>query len=371
MPLARSLLHSLVLVFLALASGIAAAAPAQDYVRKMTAAEAALAQRAPAAALQLFQQAAALDDATPDAELGMVRAYLQGGEYRQALAFAGLVAGEHVAQRADPRAQGGVRLVHEGQAVALLAWLQYLGGRRQQAVQALDIAQAEQPPATRSARERAALRAVAARMRDEPLADASPLRLDPYAEDIPGATALATGIVLPDGVLAPADALRGANGKLWVRNALGEVRGATVVRVDDGLARLRLAAPFSAPAHVPSAAQGAIGSPAYLVTQAASVAPRWPLLRAGFLARAGDGTQTLVLDGALNEAAASGVVFDAYGHLLGFARASASGSPRIVQVVAADDADGIPATTAVTRMTVEAVYEQALPALVTVLRTAR
>lgn len=66
-------------------------------------------------AAEQFEQAARVNDSTPEAEIGMVRAYLQAGEYRKALAVATLVAGEHPG---SPEAE------------AFLAWVEFIGGQR-------------------------------------------------------------------------------------------------------------------------------------------------------------------------------------------------------------------------------------------------
>jgi hypothetical protein len=58
-------------------------------------AERALHEGRPAAAAALFERASRIDDASATAELGMLRAWLQAGDYAHAVAWGRLVAGEH------------------------------------------------------------------------------------------------------------------------------------------------------------------------------------------------------------------------------------------------------------------------------------
>jgi len=77
---------------LASAARAGAEPTADDLIRD---AERALRAEQPAAAAGLFERASRLDDVSATAELGMMRAYLQAGDYAHALAWGRLVAGEH------------------------------------------------------------------------------------------------------------------------------------------------------------------------------------------------------------------------------------------------------------------------------------
>jgi len=65
---------------------------AADFIAQ---AERALREERPAAAASLFERASRLDDESATAELGMMRAFLQAGDYAHAVAWGRLVAGEH------------------------------------------------------------------------------------------------------------------------------------------------------------------------------------------------------------------------------------------------------------------------------------
>jgi hypothetical protein len=74
------------------ADPVADRAPAAEFLAQ---AERALRDERPAAAAGLFERASRLDDVSAAAELGMMRAYLQAGDYAHAVAWGRLVAGEH------------------------------------------------------------------------------------------------------------------------------------------------------------------------------------------------------------------------------------------------------------------------------------
>ncbi|HEX7687267.1 MAG TPA: hypothetical protein VF453_06155, partial [Burkholderiaceae bacterium] len=76
-------------------------------------AEDELARGHAAAAMDDFERAGQMQH-TPDAEMGLIRAELQDGQYRRALAFCAHTAGEHL-----EAADGG----------ALYAWLLRMGGQ--------------------------------------------------------------------------------------------------------------------------------------------------------------------------------------------------------------------------------------------------
>ena len=114
-----------------------------------------------------------------DLEISLVRAYMQAGEYRRALAFAAHAAGAHG---------------NEPAASALYAWLLASGGQEQVARRLLDAALAASPAD-------ATLTHVAARLAEPwPVADEKllvpPARFAPYAFG-----AVATGVVASSATL--------------------------------------------------------------------------------------------------------------------------------------------------------------------------
>jgi hypothetical protein len=278
-------------------------------------AEAALRSGEAGPAVALLERAALMAHA-PDTETALVRAYLQGGEYRRALAFAAHAAGAH---REAPGA--GV----------LYAWLLALGGQNAIAAQQFGELQRLHPT---NAAVRQAARAVAA---GAPWATGvllkAPARLAPYGP-VPGlahaARVAASATLLPGGAwaAAPLGALPTGTKAVWVRNGLGQSSRARVERrmAAAGVALLRLYPPLTAPEGVALAGRdpfaGAIGY-AIEFAPGPSAAPAWPLLAAGFFGARG-GSAAPALQGlgiALPLGRHGGPVFDASGQLAGIALA--------------------------------------------------
>jgi hypothetical protein len=90
--------------------------------------EAALARGDVANAVNSFERAATMMHAA-DAEMGLVRAYMQSGAYRPALTFAAHAAGAH----------------RDAPALVLYAWLLHAGGQSAFAQRVLDQAEARHP----------------------------------------------------------------------------------------------------------------------------------------------------------------------------------------------------------------------------------
>jgi len=293
--------------------------------------EAKLAAGDSEAALADFDRAAQLLHAA-DSEVSLVRAWMQQGEYRRALAFVA-----HTAQ-AHASAAGAV----------LYAWLLSRGGQHDAARRVLASAGESRAadPLLRQARE----------LLERPGALpgpgllAPPLRLAPYTVGaLPPrhARVVATGALLADGrhALSAAAALRGAR-RIWLRNGLGQtVQAEAVARAgDDGLpaasavVALRAAQPLPAPAE-PTPAEPFPGSPgSVLVHQADAFGrPVWPGLHAGFLGMpdpALAGLRRLGIDlparpGERPPALPGGPVFDAAGRWIGLALPHPDGVPRI------------------------------------------
>jgi hypothetical protein len=258
-----------------------------------------------------------------DAELGLVRSWMQRGEYRRAVAFAAHTAGAHP---------------DVGAGAGLYAWLLTLGGQARFAATLLARAR-ERLPADR-------VLAAAAESLAGPQPLPAPLLLDPPARFAPlSATAVpATGRVLGSGLLVGGRlALTDAGNvrsidALWVRDGLGRVASARVARRFDeiGVAALELEAPgagsldpVAAPARDPFP-----GSLAYVVGYAQSfdAAPAWPMLRAGFLGRPAAAGGPFALGIEVPGGPRGAPVFDAAGQWIGIAVGDAASGGRVVPV---------------------------------------
>ncbi len=303
------------------------------------------------AAQDVFQRAA-MRAHSPDTECSIVRAQMQAGAYRQALAF-----GAHAA------------LAHRGFAggVALYAWMLHAGGQSVIADRLLADGLQRHPehPALLAARE--GLRA------PWPLPSAAllaaPLRAAPYAHGDTAVTPLrcaGTATLTPDGLGAwvPAATLGSARA-LHVRNGLGQTRAA---RLDDGPAppgtvRLRLSQALPVPEGLAPAAQPPFaGSPLAVVEFGPSDGGEaaWPQLVQGFAGGlAADGSRRLGVE--LARGARGGPAFDRHGRLAGLALPAAGGPDRLVPL----ESPGGPAAAGVQPSAKEtapldAVYESAL-----------
>lgn len=243
-------------------------------------AESALERGDAVGALDDFERAAMMLHA-PDAEMGLIRAALQDGQYRRALAFAAHTAGGHL-DAAD--------------AGALYAWLLRIGGQPALAERVLadTLARAPgEPVSTAVAAAFAAPLPVATGVVLEP-----PHRMAPWPAmragqaPMPISARLVSGAVLiGDGAVAvvPAQALTGlARTRLWVRNGLGETTEVSIERSNPalesaGIAVLRLAAPLKpGVAQAESLSEPFAGAPGYALQFANTSAPAWPWLRQGF-----------------------------------------------------------------------------------------
>lgn len=330
--------------------------PAAARLQMLAAGEAALVRGDAEEAAQQFERAGMVKHEA-DAELGLIRAYMQAGEYRRALAFASHTAGAH------PQSGGGS---------ALYAWLLHLGGQAAIAAQLLGKARARLP--------HDALLEAAASLIESPLSAppaallAPPARFAPFSPAsaaLPqSAVTVASGVLLDGGrsVLTDASALSGAS-TVWVRNGVGQLAAATLVSApaQTGLARLRLAHAITAAAPVLPPRDAFPGSPAFAVEYPAiaSAAPGWPQLRVGFLGKPTDVAGVYHLGVAMPQAKRGGPVFDAGGRLIGIAVSDAGSGERLVlashlrKAMAAAPQE--PAQSgASARMAVDEIYEQAL-----------
>jgi hypothetical protein len=321
-----------------------------------------------AAAAQATLDRAAQMLHAPDTETMLVRAYMQAGDYRRALAFGAHAAGAH--RREWPAGQ------------ALYVWLLQVGGQGVVARRLLDDALAQAP-------DDVALLAARAQLgspwpRAEGVLLERPLTVAPYAVGVAvpaSARVVGTAVLSPTGdtALLPSASLPGSalgETPVWLRNGLGHTVAARIADRDDtlGLVQLRLLAalPMVDVATAPRAPFG--GSPGFMVEYApsATAAPAWPLLRQGFFARVTDapGLRPLGLEAPAGPR--GGPVFNAAGQLAGLAVPAVDGPDRLVpvatfvarfpamatQAIAARPAEGVGAAPA--RADADVVYERAL-----------
>lgn len=287
-------------------------------------AEAALAHGDSAQAVIDFDRAAMMLHAA-DTEMGLVRAYLQAGEYRRALAFCAHTAGAHL---------------DSAPASALYAWLLRVGGQGVFAQRVLDAARARAPAD-------AVLGAVAAEFqRSSPIARGvlldTPHRMAPHDTGVPGqavptaASRVVSGAVLIDRgrrALVPRAALPADGAEpLWLRNGLGHT---TPARLDPsgqpaaalGVAVLLLSVPLEPPQALALAPRDPFaGSSGVVVAYAATddAEAAWPWLHQGFFG-GHDGQAGLRRLGIeVPPGLPGGAVFDAAGRLAGITLPGAS-----------------------------------------------
>jgi S1-C subfamily serine protease len=339
------------------------ALPAEARQQMLADGEAALARGDAEPAAQQFERAGMVKHEA-DAELGLIRAYMQAGEYRRALAFAAHTAGAH------PQTGAGS---------ALYAWLLHIGGQAHIAAQLLDKARARLP-------DDGLLQATTTWIKSPLAAPAAellipPARFAPYSPEAPPlpqtAKVVASGVLIDNGrkALTAAAALGNAR-EVWVRNGLGQGTTATVVRSDGdtGLAELHLAHAIAVPAPALSSRDAFPGSPGFAVEfpAIANAALGWPLLRVGFLGKPSGVAGVYQLGIAMPQANRGGPVFDASGRLAGIAVSSETGGDRLVLTSHLrkhmTDVPHEPSQSSVTeRVAVDEIYERALKITVQVI----
>ena len=275
--------------------------------------EAALQRGDPNTALEVFERAALMRHAA-DAEMGIVRAMVQDGGYRRALAFAAHAAGAH----------------HDAPAAsALYAWLLAAGGQGAFAQRVLDASVAR---SNDDALLGATRRALAQPM---PIAPAelleAPQRAAPHAvvlgDDAPrGLRGLASGTLIDGGrgALVP---IGTGDAPTWLRNGLGQMVRAELESASPvlGVALMRLLTPLDpGPGAPPADTDPFAGSAGVVVAIAPGDGePAWPWLFDGFVGGADPGRplgRRLLFD---LPGPCGGVVFDASGRWCGIALAEA------------------------------------------------
>lgn len=246
-----------------------------------------------------------------DVEMGLVRTYMQAGDYRRALTFAAHAAGAH---RQVPGA------------TALYGWLLCLGGQGLAAQRFVGDALASFPADAALLEVHSFLQGTPPVL--SPALLAPPLRAAPYAsgaEIPPAAEAWCSAVLLAGGrqAVAPAAGLGDAR-RLWVRNGMGQTRVATVLAGGEpsGLLHLQLDAALpDAPLLLPLLQEPFAGSPFFMFEfqVRADAVPAWPRLQQGFFGRSGPvgAPRSLVFDA--SPSACGGPVFDAAGKLAGLA----------------------------------------------------
>ncbi|HEX6708325.1 MAG TPA: tetratricopeptide repeat protein [Albitalea sp.] len=335
----------LLLALSALSPSLALAGDARDAL--LAAAEAALARGDAGAAIEAFDKAALMQHA-PDTEMGLVRAYLQQGEYRRALAFCAHTAGAH---REAPAAS------------ALYAWLLAAGGQAVFARRVLDEAAARAPGDAVLAEARRQL--ASALPVTTPALRRLPHRLAPQPVALAGlvpdtARVAASGVLLPGGrqALVPLGALEHRVEAVWLRNGLGVTSPGRIQRRLDGLgvALVTLdAAMAPAEGAGPAPRDPFAGSPGFVVSFAPSTdaSPAWPWLHQGFV---GAGRRLGI---ELPAGASGGAVFDAAGRWTGVAPGGDAmlGIDRLREALG----DAMPvAVDGVARVPVDVIYERSL-----------
>jgi len=297
----------------------AAAARLPQRVALLQRAQAELERGDATQALDDFERAAMMLHAA-DAELGLIRAAMQDGQYRRALAFCAHTAGEHTDD-----ADGG----------ALYAWLLRIGGQGELAARVLADARAQAPGDPVAAAVEAAFREsppVASGLLLQPLHRMAPWTSGSPSAPPASARFVSNAVLVDDGsaALVPLPALeRVTHVRVWVRNGLGQAAEAEIDSGDAalaarGLARLRLRQPLPVAASRQAAGRAPFaGSPGFAMQFGEGSAPAWPMLTQGFLGTLAGAADVRRLGFASVPGAA---VLDAHGALVGITLPGADGA---------------------------------------------
>lgn len=303
--------------------------------------EAELARGDVAAATDTFERAAMMLHA-PDTEMGLVRAYMQAGQYRRALAFCAHVAGAHL---------------ESAPAGALYAWLLRAGGQGAVADRVLreTIERLPQDPVALDVRRAFASPAPVA----SGLMLQTPHRMAPQAVQeggksaVPDAARVASGgVLIGNGTMAlvPSAVVRPETTKaIWLRNGMGRT---TLAHADLGaqplgslgVTILRLDAPLAAEGMPAVAARDPFaGSAGFAFEYAAmeNAAPAWPWLTQGFFGAFQGEAGLRKLGIGIAGSTDGGPVLDAAGRLAGMVLQN-SGGGEAVMLPASRWADVLP-----------------------------
>ncbi|SCK25565.1 hypothetical protein VAR608DRAFT_2064 [Variovorax sp. HW608] len=280
-------------------------------------AEGELARGEVPAATDTFERAAMMLHA-PDTEMGLVRASMQAGQYRRALAFCAHVAGAHL---------------ESGPAGGLYAWLLRAGGQNDFADRVLreTLGRLPQDPVALEVRRAFASPAPVAtgsllrtphRMAPQPLLAGDQPPVAEAARVVSGGVLIGNGTMalVPSAALAP-DAAKA----IWVRDGLGRATRAHADAAAQPLAPLavtvlRLDPPLPAEGLPPLAARDPFaGSAGFAFEYAAQedASPAWPWLSQGFFGTLQNGDAPRRLGIGVAGATHGGPVLDAAGRLAG------------------------------------------------------
>lgn len=286
------------------------AAP-QERAMLLARGEAALVRNDIDAAQTAFDNAASVLHAA-DTEMGLVRTYMQQGQYRRALAFAAHTAGSH-----PDDARGS----------ALYAWLLHLGGQPVIAQKLLAENIARLP------KQQLLLTVQKQLQTNAPIATgdllSTPARMAPQGPLVglpKRASVIASGLLIDSGklVLVPT-AVLGKRTQVWVRNGLGQLASAQrdPKRSDPTMTVLTLRNKLAEPDALVLAPRDAFpGSPAFALEYKPSTPahPQWPVLHMGFLGSPQAHSTNRPLGITLNPGPRGGPVFDEGGRLVGIAK---------------------------------------------------
>ncbi|WP_236674861.1 serine protease [Piscinibacter sp. HJYY11] len=305
-------------------------------------ADAALAAGESLGAQAAYEQAAALQHAAR-IEVGWVRARMQAGGYRQAVAFAAHAAGAHP---------------EEAHGALLYAHLLNAGGQTQAAHSVLSRARERLPGEPLLQAPLSSCPSHRSGVPDE-------LQLPSLGEPLPpGLVVAGSALLLDDGqhALVPL-AMADEQTPLWVRNGLGRTQAARMVSRDvaAGTAVLALAAPLDTPATLSRAPREAFpGSPAFVTGYAASAhaKPAWPQLCAGFLGTPPPDGGPRPLGIAIEAGSVGAPVFDSAGRLIGLVGPiGPTGTPTLLS---ARNVTSIPTSNDTSPRPLDEVYERSL-----------
>ena len=352
------------------ARALAAASGAAEQERAMLLArgEAALVRNDTDAAQTAFDNAASVLHAA-DTEMGLVRTYMQQGQYRRALAFAAHTAGSH-----PDDARGS----------ALYAWLLHMGGQPVIAQKLLADNAARVP------KHHLLLEVQKQLQTNAPIATGdllnTPARMAPQGPlaGLPKrASVIASGLLIDSGKLALVPtAVLGKRSQVWVRNGLGQLASAQrdPKRSDPTITVLTLRTKLAEPDALMLAPRDAFpGSPAFALEYNPSTPAhaQWPVLHTGFLGSPQANSTDRPLGITLNPGPRGGPVFDEGGRLVGIAMAvlSKAGKPgneaQLVLTSALHQrlgpALGTVASAQKQRVSVDQIYESALRSTVQII----
>ncbi|NMM26671.1 MAG: hypothetical protein HHJ12_05110 [Glaciimonas sp.] len=337
----------------------------QERATLLKRAEAALAAENVNDAAQAFERAGLILHAA-DAEVGLVRTYMQAGEYKQALSFIAHTAGAHLSN-----AEGA----------AFYAWLLHIGGQGVIAQRLLSEATVRLPGNSLLAAVRQQLRS------PFPLAAGqllkAPTRFAPYGS-LSGlastARVVGTGVLVDHGrrVLVPIATLT-RSPDVWVRNGLGQMTKAIVEHrlMRAKIAVLRLEKPLPTVSEMDITERDAFpGSIAYSIEyqRSPNAMPSWPILTSGFVGQPVDNSTRRKLGIALPNGPRGGPAFDAAGRFIGIAVPGSNGADQLVSASrlrkGAGDILGRPmASPTDPHVPVDQIYESAMRIAVQIIAT--